>query len=53
MSNTEGRMKLPEAARRLGITMNEVLLRADRGELVLDIDRVEGRIYVPVDQLPG
>ena len=37
---------------RLGLTMKEVLLMADRGEIRIDIDRMEGRIYVPSDQLP-
>lgn len=52
MGSTEERVKLPDAARRLGITTREALDWIDRGELECIIDRDEARIYIPARALP-
>ncbi len=53
MGTVEARVKLPDAARRLGITTREALDWIDRGELEFEWDRDESRIYIPASQLPS
>lgn len=53
MESTEERVKLPDAAKRLGITTREALDWIDRGDLECIIDREEGRIYVPARAVPA
>jgi hypothetical protein len=53
MRNAEEWVKLPLAARRLGITTRQLLDRIDRNEIRWEFDREEGRFFIPADQLPA
>jgi hypothetical protein len=52
VDRTGERVKLPIAAKRLGITTRELFDRIDRGEIAWEFDDDEGRFFIPARELP-
>jgi hypothetical protein len=52
MRDPEEWVKLPLAARRLGISIREVFDRIDRCEIAWEFDWDEGRFFIAASELP-